>query len=160
MDTRRQDPAPIVRAVATRVIRWLIREIIVGREPTILLDRATILHMSERPSPNVEVIDLAPGLWIWRLEHPAWNPRVDWQEVVTCTCVDAGDERWLLDPLFPPDNATQVWDRLADGPPTAVAVLLADHLRETWSDRKTWSIDAAVRRYGCRAFGPDVWDPD
>ena len=116
--------------------------------------------MTERSSPNVEVIDLAPGLWIWRLEHPAWNPRVDWQEVVTCTCVDAGDERWLLDPLFPPDNATQVWDRLAERPPTAVAVLLADHLRETWSDRKTWSIDAAVRRYGCRAFGPDVWDPD
>lgn len=116
--------------------------------------------MTERSSPNVEVIDLAPGLWIWRLEHPAWNPHVDWQEVVTCTCVDAGDERWLLDPLLPPDDATQVWDRLAERPPTAVAVLLADHLRETWSDRKTWSIDAAVRRYRCRAFGPDVWDPD
>ena len=78
---------------------------------------------------------------------------------MTCTCADAGDERWLLDPLFPPDDATQVWDRLAERPPTAVAVLLADHLRETWSDRKTWSIDSAVRRYGCRAFGPAVWDP-
>jgi hypothetical protein len=50
--------------------------------------------------PNVEVIDLAPGLWIWRLEYPAWKPDVDWQQVVTCLCVDAGSERWLLDPLY------------------------------------------------------------
>src|SRR5262249_61489104 len=45
--------------------------------------------MTERTSPNVEVIDLAPGLWIWRIEHPGWNPHVDWQEVVTCVCADA-----------------------------------------------------------------------
>jgi hypothetical protein len=64
--------------------------------------------MTERTSPNVEVIDLAPGLWIWRLEHPAWNPDVDWQQVVTCVCVDAGGERWLLDPLLPPHDAAQV----------------------------------------------------
>jgi len=80
--------------------------------------------------------------------------------VVTCACVDAGGERWLLDPLLPPDDATQVWDRLAERPPTAVALLTADHLRETWGDRRTWSVDALVRRYGCRGFGPDVWDPD
>ena len=33
--------------------------------------------------PNVEVIDLAPGIWIWRLEHPGWRSGVDWQQVVT-----------------------------------------------------------------------------
>jgi hypothetical protein len=111
-------------------------------------------------SPNVEVTDLAPGLWIWRLDHPAWTPQADWQQMVTCVCADAGGERWLLDPLLPPDDATQVWDRLAERPPTVVAVLKPDHLRETWDDRKTWSVDALVRRYGCRAFGPEVWDPD
>jgi hypothetical protein len=116
--------------------------------------------MSERTSPNVEVIDIAPGLWIWRLEHPGWKLDDDWQEVVTCVCVDAGRERWLLDPLLPLDDATQVWDRLAERPPTAVAVLTPDHLRSTWADRKTSSLDAVVRRYGCRAFGPSVWDPD
>src|SRR5580704_16113184 len=116
--------------------------------------------MTERMLPNVEVIDLAPGLWIWRLEHPAWNPDADWQPVVTCVCADAGSERWLLDPLLPPNDATQVWDRFAARPPTAVAILKPDHLRETWGDRKTWSVDAVVRRYGCRAFGPGVWDPD
>ena len=111
-------------------------------------------------SPNVEVIDLAPGLWIWRLEHPAWKPDVDWQQVVTCVCVDAGSERWLLDPLLPPVDATRVWDRFAQQPPTAAAVLSPDHMRETWDDRQTWSLDALVRRYGCRAFGPAVFDPD
>jgi hypothetical protein len=121
--------------------------------------------MTERTSPHLAVIDLAPDLWIWRLEHPAWTPDVDWQPVVTCVCVDAGNERWLLDPLLPPDDATQFWDRLAARPPTAVAVLSPDHMRPAWSDwswadRQIWSVDALVRRYGCRAFGPAVFDPD
>jgi Ankyrin repeats (many copies) len=116
--------------------------------------------MAKQSSPNVKIIDLAPGLWIWRLEHPAWKPQVDWQEVVTCICIDAGGERWLLDPLLPPDDATDFWKRLAERPPTAVAVLTPDHMRETWGDRRTWSVDALVRRYGCQAFGPGVWDPD
>ena len=114
--------------------------------------------MTKRNAPNVRIIDLVPGLWIWRLEHPGWREDADWQEVVTCICVDAGSERWLLDPLLPPENATQFWDRLTDRPPTAVAILSPDHMRETWSDRKTWSLDALVRRYGCRAFGPGAFD--
>src|SRR5262245_25945326 len=52
--------------------------------------------MTERTPPNVEVVDLAPGLWIWRIEHPSWRPDADWQEVVTCISVDAGGERWLI----------------------------------------------------------------
>jgi len=116
--------------------------------------------MTEQMLPNVAVIDLAPGLWIWRLEHPAWKPEADWQQVVTCVCVDAGSERWLLDPLLPPDDAIQVWDRLAERPPTAVAVLTPDHMRRSWDDGQTRSVDALVRRYGCRAFGSSVFDPD
>src|SRR6516162_7170574 len=115
--------------------------------------------MTERTSPKVEVIDLAPGLWIWRVEHPGWKPDDDWQQVVTCVCVDEGGERWLLDPLLPPENVTVVWRRLAERPPTAVAVLKPDHMRETWEDRQTWSVDALVRRYGCRAFGPNAFLP-
>jgi len=110
--------------------------------------------------PNVEVIDLAPGLWIWRLDHPAWRPDVDWQKVVTSVVVDAGKERWVVDPLLPPDDTTQVWDRFAQRPPSAVAVIIPDHLRETVSDRKVWSIDALADRYAARAFGPAKWDPD
>jgi Ankyrin repeat len=80
--------------------------------------------------------------------------------VVTCVCVDAGGERWLLDPLLPPDNAAQVWDRLDARPPTAVAVLSPDHMRRTWDDAETASVDAVVRRYGSLAFGPAVFAPD
>ena len=116
--------------------------------------------MAQRESSTVEVIDLEPGLWIWRIEHPGWGEGVDWQKVVTCVCVDAGGERWLIDPLLPLDDANQVWDRLAERPPTAVAVLLPDHLRPTFDDPHTWSIDAVVCRFGCPAFGPDAWDTD
>lgn len=116
--------------------------------------------MGQRSSPNVEVVDLAPGLWLWRLEHPSWSAGHDWPEVVTSVCVDAGEERWLIDPLLPPDDARQVWDRLTERPPTAVAVLLGDHLRETWDDRKVWSSDALAERFGCRVFGPNAYDTD
>jgi hypothetical protein len=34
--------------------------------------------------PDVDVIDLAPGLWIWRLEHPAWNPGAAQGELFGC----------------------------------------------------------------------------
>lgn len=112
--------------------------------------------MIQRSAPNVQVIDLSPGLWIWRLEHPSWNEQCDWQEVVTSVCVDAGDERWLLDPLLPPDNATRVWDRLEEKPPTAVAILTPDHNRPAWGIMEP-SIDDVVRRYGSAAFGPDNW---
>jgi len=114
--------------------------------------------MSQRTEPNVEVIDLAPGLWIWRLEHPGWYEHCDWPPVVTSAFVDAGDERWLLDPLLPPADATQVWDRFAERPPTAVALLIPDHAnRMSWSDLQVPSVDAVVSHYGCRAFGPDDW---
>jgi hypothetical protein len=116
--------------------------------------------MRQQTSPNVQVIDLAPGLWIWRLEHPGWTPDHDWQQVVTCVCVEAGGERWLLDPLLPPEDATLVWDRLAQRPPTAVAVLSPDHMRPMWGDPQTWSVDALVCRYRCRAFGPGTFDAD
>jgi hypothetical protein len=38
--------------------------------------------------PNVEVVDLTRSLWIWRFEHPSLNPDADWQQVVTCLCVN------------------------------------------------------------------------
>jgi Ankyrin repeats (many copies) len=116
--------------------------------------------MAEGSSPHVDVIDLAPGLWIWRIAHPSWHGDADWQRLVTCICVDAGDERWLLDPLLPPDSATKVWDRLAQRPPTAVAVLSPDHMRRTWGDPGRKSLDVVVRRYRCRAFGPAAFDPE
>ena len=115
--------------------------------------------MPDETPAHVAVTDIAPGLWIWRIEHPHWRPDVDWQKVITCTVVDAGRERWVIDPLLPPDDATEVWDRFAQRAPTAVAVIIPDHLRETVTDRTMWSIDALADRYGARAFGPPTWEP-
>jgi glyoxylase-like metal-dependent hydrolase (beta-lactamase superfamily II) len=91
------------------------------------------------------VVDVAPGLWIWRLRHPAWKPGLAWRETVTSTCVESGGEVALLDPLAPPDEASEVWSRLDARPPTLVVVLKPDHIRD---------VDVFVRRYDAQAFGP------
>ena len=93
----------------------------------------------------VSVHDVAPGLWIWRDAHPDWEPGLQWSEVVTSTCVESGGEVALLDPLAPADDAADVWERLDERPPTMVAILKPDHVRD---------VDLFVGRYGCRAFGP------
>jgi hypothetical protein len=99
-----------------------------------------------------ELLDVAPGLWIWRVEHPAWKPRLDWQPMVTSTCVESGGEIALLDPLAPPEDATDVWARLDARPPTLVVVLKPDHVR---------SVDLFAERYGARGFGPYLfWGGD
>jgi hypothetical protein len=99
-----------------------------------------------------ELLDVAPGLWIWRVEHPAWKPGLDWQPMVTSTCVESGGEIALLDPLAPPEDATDVWARLDARPPTLVVVLKPDHVR---------SVDLFAERYGARGFGPYLfWGGD
>lgn len=98
----------------------------------------------------VELRDLAPGLWIWRVEHPDWTPEADWEPAVTSTCVDSGGEIAVLDALAPPEDATDVWERLEARPPTIAVVLKPDHVR---------SVDAFVRRYGARPYGPSLFWP-
>ena len=101
---------------------------------------------------TVEVHDVADGLWLWRTEHPDWKPGLEWQPLVTSTCVASGGEVALLDPLAPPEDATEVWERLDANPPTLVAILKPDHVRD---------VDLFVRRYGARAFGPFLfWRDD
>ena len=95
-----------------------------------------------------EIRDVALGLWIWRVEHPDWAPGVGWDPPVTSTYVESGGEFALLDPLAPPEDATEIWERLDARPPTLVVVLKPDHVRD---------VDLFVRRYGARAFGPDLF---
>lgn len=97
---------------------------------------------------TIDVRDVAPGLWIWRLEHPDWKPGAGWEGPVTSTCVESGGEVILLDPLAPPEEANAFWGRLDARPPTVVVVLKPDHVRD---------VDLFARRYGARAFGPDVF---
>jgi hypothetical protein len=91
------------------------------------------------------VLDVAPGLWVWRLGHPDWKPELNWPQEVTSTCVESGGEVAVLDPLAPPDDAIEVWARLDACPPTMAVILKPDHVRD---------VDVFVQRYGVRAFGP------
>ncbi len=95
--------------------------------------------MNRYVQSQVELRDTAPGLWIWRLQHPQWKPGVDWQPIVTSTCVASAAERLLLDPLAPPPGASGAWEWLDQSPPTAVVVLKPEHVRDA---------DVFVRRYG------------
>ena len=99
----------------------------------------------------IEIRDLAPGLWIWRLEHPAASSGAEFRGPVTCTCVESRGEVALLDSLAPADDAREFWGRLEARPPTLVVVLKPDHVRD---------VDVFARRYDVRAFGPEVFYPD
>jgi hypothetical protein len=96
----------------------------------------------------IEIRDVAPGLWIWRHEHPHWKPGQGWEPLVASTFVESGGERLVLDPLAPPAGAAEVWKRLDARPPTTAVVLKPDHVRD---------VDVFVRRYGARAFGPRLF---
>src|SRR5437868_8532891 len=79
------------------------------------------------------------------MEYPDWRPGVGWGPLVASTCVESRGEVALLDPLAPPADASDVWARLDERPPTMVVVLKPDHVRD---------VDLFVERYGARAFGP------
>jgi glyoxylase-like metal-dependent hydrolase (beta-lactamase superfamily II) len=96
----------------------------------------------------VELRDVCPGLWLWRLEHPDWTPEADWEPLVTSTCVAADGEVALLDPLAPREEGAELWERLDARPPTLVVVLKPDHVRD---------VDLFARRYDARAFGPSLF---
>ncbi|MGZ4462739.1 MAG: hypothetical protein ACXVZP_07855, partial [Gaiellaceae bacterium] len=104
------------------------------------------------PGMRAEVREVTKGLWLWRIEHPAWRPGHDWEPLVSSTVVESGGETLLLDPLAPPAEAIEIWDRLDARRPTAVVILKPDHVRD---------VDLFVGRYGARAFGPSLfWRDD
>jgi hypothetical protein len=98
---------------------------------------------------GVEVRDVVAGLWLWRVRHPHWAPGQGWEPVVASVCVVSRGETLILDPVAPPESATEVWERLATTPPTGIVILKPDHVRD---------VDRFVQRFGVRAFGPDRFD--
>jgi hypothetical protein len=98
-----------------------------------------------RRMTSVEIREVAPGLWIWRTRHPDWRAGLDWDELVTSTCVESQGEVAVLDPLAPSDDAADFWARLDQRPPTLAVVLKPDHVRD---------VDLFVDRYRARPFGP------
>jgi len=97
---------------------------------------------------SVEVRDVAPGLWLWRQPHPAWEEAADWEPEVASFAVESRGVVLALDPLAPARGACEVWSRLEARPPDVVAVLKPDHVRD---------VDLFVRWYGARAFGPQLY---
>jgi hypothetical protein len=104
--------------------------------------------MRQTGAVAVELTDLAPGLWIWRQDHPDWAPDSGWKPPVTSTCVESRGEVAVLDALAPPADETAFWQRLDARRPTMAVVLKPDHVR---------SVDLFVERYGVTAYGPDVF---
>jgi hypothetical protein len=99
---------------------------------------------------EVEVRDVAPGLWLWRQPHPEWHEGADFEPEVASFAVESRGVGLLLDPLAPPPTAHDVWDRIEALRPSVVVVLKPDHLRD---------LDLFVRWYGARAFGPQLFWP-
>ena len=97
---------------------------------------------------TVEIREIATGLWLWRTEHPDWQPGDDWQPMVTSTVAESDGEVVLIDPLAPPPDAADLWARIDSRPPTAVVIRKPDHIRD---------VDLFARRYEARAFGPDLF---
>jgi hypothetical protein len=77
-----------------------------------------------------ELRDVAPSLWLWRVDYPDWHPGLVWERTVTSTCVESGGEVFLLDPLAPADDANDVWARLDARPPTVIIILKPNHVRD------------------------------
>jgi hypothetical protein len=97
---------------------------------------------------EVEVRDVAPGLWLWRQPHPDWEEGADWEPEVASFAVRSRGAAVLLDPLAPPPGARDVWTRLEELDPGAVVVLKPDHVRD---------VDLFVRWYGAAAYGPQLF---
>jgi hypothetical protein len=101
---------------------------------------------------GTEIVDVADGLWVWRVDHPDWQPGLDWEPAVTSTCVESGGVVAVLDPLDPGGGGSEVWARLDARPPAVAAVLKPDHVRD---------VDLFVRRYGAHPYGPYLfWRDD
>ena len=117
----------------------------------LIYDPSTTGRLKLGLNESVGILDIAPGLWIWRGRHPFWREGDDWQPVVTSTFVEAGNERYVLDPVSPVFDNIGLWERLDKKPPTTAVCLMPDHVRD---------IDLFIRHYNARGYGPMLFFPD
>ena len=99
----------------------------------------------------VEIVDVAPGLWLWRQPHPAWEEGNDWDPLVTSVGVVSQGVPLVLDPLAPPPGERAAWERIEALAPQVAVILKPDHVRD---------VDLFARWYGCRVHGPSLYWPD
>jgi glyoxylase-like metal-dependent hydrolase (beta-lactamase superfamily II) len=98
-----------------------------------------------------ELIDVAPGLWLWQVQYREWPQGQGWDGKVVSTCVESGGEIVLIDPLAPANEPSVLWDRLSARPPKFIVILKPDHVRD---------VDFFARRYNIPALGPKVFHRD
>ena len=100
----------------------------------------------------VEILDVAPGLWLWRQPHPDWEEGGDWDPPVSSVAVASRGVSLVLDPLAPPPGEREAWARIEAHAPEVAVILKPDHVRD---------VDLFARWYGCRAYGPSLfWRDD
>jgi hypothetical protein len=109
---------------------------------------SAVPRLEQSAAVSSDVRDVSPGLWLWQVEYPDWQPGLGWGPLVNATCVTSAGEVALLDPIAPPDDATEVWERLDALSPMTIVVLKPDHVRD---------VDLFVQRYGARGFGPSLF---
>ena len=63
------------------------------------------------------ILDVAPGLWLWRIEYPDWRPRLGGGQLD-----DVGGGVILIDPLAPP-TMRRTSGLASRAPPTVVVIL-------------------------------------
>jgi hypothetical protein len=63
------------------------------------------------PGVTLELRDVAPSLWIWRMEHPDHEPGHGWDSLVTSSCVEPGGEVAVLNGLAP-EGELRIWTTL------------------------------------------------
>jgi len=96
----------------------------------------------------LEIRDVAPGLWLWQLDHPDWREGLGWNRRVASFAYAVDGGTVLVDALAPPGEADELWSRLEREPPRAFVVMKPDHVR---------SVDLFVERYRVPAYGPGVF---
>src|SRR5215211_8335107 len=94
-----------------------------------LLSRVRRSRKHHNATVAAEIRDVAPGLWIWRGEHPDWSEESSFAPPVTSTCVESRREVLVLDALAPPEEAREVWERLDAAPAQGAVVLRRDRVR-------------------------------
>ena len=106
-----------------------------------------MLRKNDSPSP-VELRDVAPGLLIWRVQHPRWRPGQDWGTSCTVDLRGVRGQETRSGSACSSLRAVEAWNRLDARTPTAVVILKPHHVRD---------VDLFVSLSQVRAFGPRLF---
>jgi glyoxylase-like metal-dependent hydrolase (beta-lactamase superfamily II) len=100
----------------------------------------------------MNVLEIAPGLWLWSAPHPNWRGATHWPEDVNCVYYEAPNATVLVDPLVPAGEETRFWnalDRDVERAGRPVVILLT----VPWHKR---SAPIVAERYGASVWAHEA----